>query len=143
MVPLLVPGHPRSKHPRTYVPRFYGCLRVMTKEIYLQKEAAEYLQCWETIYFRRSFENSTVKKHSDNNQFFCSLDDYVLCHPDPDFEFIPGTTESFTVEKYREEFLWNPDSKVDLFLFNSSVYGNCSIMKNSKIMLVAVKVRNK
>ena len=105
MVPLLVPGHPRSKHPRTYVQRFYGCLRVMTKEIYLQKEAAEYLQCWETIYVRRSFENSTMKKHSDNNQFFCSLDDYVLCHPDPDFEFIPGTTESFTVEKYKEEFL--------------------------------------
>ena len=85
-----------------------------------------------------------LNKQGGNDQFFGSLDDYVLCYPDQKIiEFILGTTESFTVEEYREEFLSNPDSKVDLFLFNCSVYGNCSIMKNSKIMLVAVKVRNK
>ena len=32
----------------------------------------------------------------------------VLCYPDQKTaEFIPGTTESFTVEKYKEEFHQN------------------------------------
>ena len=76
---------------------------------------------------------TALKKHSDNDQFFCSLDDYVLCYPDQKIvEFIPGTTERFTVEKYKEEFLSKPYSKMDLFLCNISVYGNCSNMKNSK-----------
>ena len=74
-----------------------------------------------------------LKKHADNDQFFCSLDDYVLCYPDQKIvEFIPGTTESFTVEKCKEEFLSKPHSEMDLFLCNISVYGNCSNMKNSK-----------
>ena len=76
---------------------------------------------------------TALKKHADNDKFFCSLDDYVLCYPDQKLvEFIPGTTESFTVEKYKEEFLSKPYSKMDLFLCNISVYGNYSNMKNSK-----------
>ena len=75
---------------------------------------------------------TALKKHADN-QSFCSLDDYVLCYPDEKVvEFVPGTTESFTVEKYKEEFLSKPYSKMDLFLCNISVYGNCSNIKNSK-----------
>ena len=77
---------------------------------------------------------TALKKHADNDQFFCSLDDYVLCYPDQKLvEFIPSTTESFTVEKYKEEFLSKPHSKMDLFLCNISVYDNYySTMKNSK-----------
>ena len=49
---------------------------------------------------------TALKKHSDNDQRFCSLDDYVLCYPDQKIvEFIPHTTERFTVEKYKEEFV--------------------------------------
>ena len=49
---------------------------------------------------------TALKKHSDNDQFSCSFDDYFLCYPDQKIiEFVPGTTESFTLEKYEEEFL--------------------------------------
>ena len=59
---------------------------------------------------------TALKKHADNNQFFWFLDDYILCYPDQKVvEFILGTTESFTVEKYKEEFLSKPYSKMDLF----------------------------
>ena len=84
-------------------------------------------------YIAEEILKTALKKHSDNDQFFCSLDDYDLCYPDQKtVEFIPGTTESFTVEKYKEEFLSKPYSKMDLFSCNISVYGNCSNMKNSK-----------
>ena len=84
-------------------------------------------------YIAEEILKTALKKHSDNDQFFCSLDDYDLCYPDQKtVEFIPGTAESFTVEKYKEEFLPKPYSKMDLFLCNISVYGNCSNMKNSK-----------
>ena len=57
---------------------------------------------------------TALNKHADNDQFFCSLEDYVFCYPDQKLvEFIPGTTESFTVEKYKEEFLSKPYSKMD------------------------------
>ena len=59
---------------------------------------------------------TALKKHADNNQFFWFLDDYILCYPDQKVvEFILGTTESFTVNKYKEEFLSKPYSKMDLF----------------------------
>ena len=65
---------------------------------------------------------TALNKHADNDQFFCSLEDYVLCYPDQKLvDFIPGATESFTVEKYKEEFLSKPYSKIDLFLCNISV----------------------
>ena len=76
---------------------------------------------------------TALKKHADDDQFFCSLGDYVLCYPDQKLvEFIPGTTESSTVEKYKEEFLSEPYSKIDLFLRNISAYGNYGNKKNSK-----------
>ena len=59
---------------------------------------------------------TALKTHSDNEQFLCSLDDYILCYPGQKIvEFIPGTTESFTVEKYKEGFLSKLYSKMDLF----------------------------
>ena len=76
---------------------------------------------------------TALKKPADNDQFFCSLNDYVLCYSDQKLvEFIPVTTESFTVEKYKEEFLSKHYSKMDLFLCNISAYGNYSDVKNSK-----------
>ena len=76
---------------------------------------------------------TSLKKHADNDQFFCSLNDYVLCYPDQKLvEFIPGAIESFTAEKYREEFLSKPYSEMDLFLCNISVHGNYSNVKNSE-----------
>ena len=72
---------------------------------------------------------TALKKHTDNHQFFCSLDDHILCFPD---QKIVDTTESFTVEKYKEELLSKPYPKMYSFLCNISVYGNCSNMKNSK-----------
>ena len=76
---------------------------------------------------------TALKKHADDDQFFCSLNDYVLCYPDQKLvQFIPGISESFIVEKYKEEFLSKPYSKMDLFLCNISVYGKYSNMKNSK-----------
>ena len=76
---------------------------------------------------------TTLKKHSDSDQLFWTSGDYVLCYPDQKVvEFIPGTTESFTVEKYKEELLSKHCSKMDLFLCNISVCGNSSNIKNSK-----------
>ena len=76
---------------------------------------------------------TALKKHADNDQFFFSLGDYVLCYSDQRLvEFIFGTTESFTVEKYKKGFLSKPYSKMDLFLCNISVYGNYSNVKNSR-----------
>ena len=47
---------------------------------------------------------------------------YVFCCPDQNVvEFAPGTTESFTAERYKEEFQSKPYSKMDLFLFSVSV----------------------
>ena len=72
-------------------------------------------------------------KHADDYQFFYCLDDYVLCYPDQKpVEFFPGTNESLTVEKYKEEFLSKLYSKMGLFFCNISVYGNYSNMENSK-----------
>ena len=95
----------------------------MKKEIYFQKEAAEYLsRLGNNIYTAEEVLKTALNKHADNDQFFCSLEDYVFCYPDQKLvEFIPGTTESFTVEKYKEEFLSKPYSKMDLFLCNISV----------------------
>ena len=79
---------------------------------------------------------TALKTHSDNEQFLCSLDDYILCYPGQKIvEFIPGTTESFTVEKYKEGFLSKLYSKMDLFWCNISVCYN--------MMLVAITVRRK
>ena len=76
---------------------------------------------------------TALKKHADNDQFFFSLGDYVLCYSDQRLvEFIFGTTERFTVEKYKEGFLSKPYSRMDLFLCNISVYGNYSNVKNSR-----------
>ena len=45
---------------------------------------------------------TALKKHADNDQFFFSLGDYVLCYSDQRLvEFISGTSESFTVDKYK------------------------------------------
>ena len=41
---------------------------------------------------------AAVRKHVDHDQFFCGLNDYILCYPDQKIvQFIPGNDE-FTVE---------------------------------------------
>ena len=47
---------------------------------------------------------TALKKHSDNEQFFCSLDDYVQ----KIVELIHVPTETFTVRKFGEEFQSKP-----------------------------------
>ena len=120
MVPVLVPGHLKSKRP-------YVCLRLIMKEIFLQKGAAKCL-----FYTPEEVLKTALKKHAYRDQFCYSLDDFVFCYPDQHAEFTPGTTESFIVEKCMEEFSWKPYSKMNLFLCSISVYGNCNDMKNSK-----------
>ena len=56
------------------------------------------------------------KKYSDHDQFFCPVEDYLLLYPDQNvFDVIPGTSISFTVEKYKKE-LSKPFSKIDLYV---------------------------
>ena len=76
---------------------------------------------------------TALKKHWDSDQLFWTSVDYVLYYPDQKIvEFIPGTTESFTVEKYKKELVSKHCSKMDLFLCNIGVCGNSSNIKNSK-----------
>ena len=40
---------------------------------------------------------TALNKHAENDQFFCSLEDFVFFYPNQKVvEFIPGTIESFT-----------------------------------------------
>ena len=44
------------------------------------------------------------KKHSDYDQFFSGLENYVLLYPDSKLVYhMPGTDEPFTVAKYKKE----------------------------------------
>ena len=70
------------------------------------------------------FTAGDVQKAAKRNilmiQYFCHLNEYILCFSDQKVvEYIPGTSEVFTVEKYKE-FLSKPCSKVDLYLCNIS-----------------------
>ena len=57
-----------------------------------------------------------ITKHSNHDQFFCGLEDYDLLYPDQKVvDYIPGTDDCFTVEKYKKE-LAKPYSKIDLYL---------------------------
>ena len=65
-------------------------------------------------------QKAATKKHFKIDQYFCHLDEYILCFPDQKVvEYIPGTSEVFTVEKYKE-LLSKPYSNVDLYLWNIS-----------------------
>ena len=46
-----------------------------------------------------------VKKHADDDQFFCGSDEYVLCyHPDQSIVlFVPGVNIEFIVDRYTEK----------------------------------------
>ena len=45
-----------------------------------------------------------MKKHADQDQFFCGSDEYVWCYQDQSIvQFIPETNIEFTVERYIEE----------------------------------------
>ena len=58
----------------------------------------------------------TIKKHCDHDQFFTNLEQYVLLYPDKKLVYqVPGTTEMFTLAKYKSE-LGKPFSKLTLFL---------------------------
>ena len=61
---------------------------------------------------------AALRKHAYHDQFFCGLDDHVLCHPNQKIlQFIPGSNEKFTVELYKKE-LGKPYLKIDLFFCN-------------------------
>ena len=65
-------------------------------------------------------QKTATKKHFKIDQYFCHLDEYILCFPDQKVvEYIPGASEVFTVEKYKE-LLSKPYSNVDLYLWNIS-----------------------
>ena len=57
-----------------------------------------------------------IKEHCDHDQFFTNLEQYVLLYPDKKLVYqVPGTTEMFTLAKYKTE-LCKPFSKLMLFL---------------------------
>ena len=57
-----------------------------------------------------------IKKHCDHDQFFTNLEQYVLLYPDKKLVYqVPGTTEMFTLAKYKTE-LGKPFSILTLFL---------------------------
>ena len=66
----------------------------------------------EKIFTAEDVQKAAIKKHSEIDQYFCHLDEYILCFPDQKVvEYILGTSEVFTVEKYKK-FLSKPYSKV-------------------------------
>ena len=67
----------------------------------------------EKIFTAEDVQKAAIKKHSEIDQYFCHLDEYILCFPDQKVvEYILGTSEVFTVAKYKK-FLSKPYSKVD------------------------------
>ena len=57
-----------------------------------------------------------IEKHAYLNQYFCSLEEYVLFYPD--FKVIvdlPNRTEKFSLEKYKG-FLMKPYQRIDFYL---------------------------
>ena len=103
-------------------------------DIFLKRSSRIPVKVWKQ-YTAEEVLRTALMKHADNDQFFCSMDDYSLCYPDQKLvEFIPGTTESFTVEKCKEEFL---------FKFLCSYLATTAIRKIAKVMLVAIKERRK
>ena len=60
--------------------------------------------------------NIAIDKNSDMDQYFCEFEDYTLLYPDMKIcNLLPGSTESFTVEKCRH-FLNKHYSKINLFV---------------------------
>ena len=56
----------------------------------------------------------SVEKHANLKQYFCGLEDYVLLYPDTKIiDVLPGSTEKFTVEKYKN-FLGKPFQKISV-----------------------------
>ena len=56
------------------------------------------------------------------DQYFCEFEEYVLLYPDMKVcNFLPGSNESFTVEKYID-FLNKPYSKINLFVWKHTFY---------------------
>ena len=57
-----------------------------------------------------------LEKHSNLDQYFCILEDYVLLYPDQKVcQLLPSENITFTVERYKN-VLSKPFSKVELFL---------------------------
>ena len=57
-----------------------------------------------------------VEKHANHDQFFASMEEYVLLYPDQKVvQKVPGSKDDFTVFRYKKE-LAKPYSKVDLYL---------------------------
>ena len=74
----------------------------------------------EKIFTAEDMQKAATKKHFKIDQYFCHLDEYILCFPDQKVvEYIPLAREVFTVEKYKE-LLSKPYSNVDLYLWNIS-----------------------
>ena len=60
--------------------------------------------------------NIAIDKHAGMDQYLCEFEDYVFLYPDMKVcNFLPGSNESFTVEKYKH-FLNKPYSKINLFV---------------------------
>ena len=59
---------------------------------------------------------AALTKLANHDQYFCSLEDYVLVYPDQKVVInIPGSEEDFTVAKYKRE-LGKPYNRCDLFV---------------------------
>ena len=89
-------------------------------------------------FFPTEVAHDAVRKHADDDHFFCGSDDYVFCYPDQKIvQFIPGSNKEFTVELYKEE-IGKPYSKIDLFLCNVSTVDNAvdrKVVEDKKISM--------
>ena len=63
-----------------------------------------------------------LKTHSDYDQFFSGLENYVLLYPDSKLVYhIPSTEKPFTVAKHKKE-LGKPYSKISFYLCKDEEY---------------------
>ena len=67
---------------------------------------------------------TAIEKHANHNQEFCALDDWVLLYPDfKDVICMPGSDESFKLNKYKDE-LCKPYSQILLYLCLASQFND-------------------
>ena len=65
-------------------------------------------------------KSEAIDKHADHDQEFCASESYVLLYPDfKEVCFVPGTSEMFKINLYKES-LGKPYSQVVIYLCNTS-----------------------
>ena len=56
----------------------------------------------EKIFTAEDVQKAAIKKHSEIDQYFCHLDEYILCFPDQKVvEYILGTSEVLLLQNIR------------------------------------------